>query len=1824
MPPKINVKIDSNAKKLATGLAVKNEVKKAYKPANLYQRLNYARYVLNLDSSKFKTSGERDAITKEIDKCLELLDEFYTGKDKENLVMMDKNQFDNASAKIQTVFTTINDNLVKAVAAYDNYLKTKDPEYAKTGKYLGSAPNEKYIYRHIAVDELNEIANICKVASNDKSIKYIGDNLSRRMMQTVSVDDIFLGREKAIQQAANLRTKGNGISDKLPELIGILKRYSEIGNQAALVMYERIKDIDLTPYYTLKDGKYPTLTQDDIRKLTDITTTIKDVTRGFFDKIVGNDDESLNFNLAPETVGPDGRFDKNAIAYRKNLESIVKSLDEVSNEMKVQVEKASRHPEVYTLPAVFKAAARDEFLGDISIEKAVVELAKTTTVEAAKNDKKKVNAMESGQAVQAIRQAAIALTDFINGQYEIGPDGFYKSTPAANIKVMQTMITNLENVIKANEGKIKENISSLAEKDAEKYLGIIKKTLETYKAAADKAINDCNKSKEGTFDHENTIIAGYIDPNAEVRKTLADAREQRVANAYEEQDRQILEKANDPHLDSFGALDVRYMLLTSNRYFAKPENMDSMAKMMEAYSDVVNKLRIIYAKDGHGGFTHFADENEKLALRDAMIKARDEISKALKKSGIPESVKTNLTAVNEMLGNHVNVLNQVWISGKYSVAELLDAGKFGYPSIERAIRNAKGLDRYDWNNTNQINDQQQVSYEDYINPFDKIKEDLEKFRIAGENPKNNYTDKEKQWIETIKNYMDTNFGKAYIDEFYKPKTVHDQNLGVDVNHTKIMTKAEQDELRNKFKGLHNLIEGIGGDEEFSKSENKTISALMHGIATFARVTSHRLDTFHWDLDVPVYTIQEAISGQADTHDYNFRNEITRFTRLHQDQTLAGKLEKAGILMKDEDKWEEKVDEQGNKTRVRKMEKEPFSLLTQVATLFQYERKQYPVFDYNDLTYLLDKIKTFEEEYFRCTEDGDYVDIPRTFEEIGEEGFEGKIRTYEQMKWVYSQIQFHAALMKDKAVKYNEKNKDNPIPQAYIDGLEVVFQKGLRVQTLLAQVDAQRTRPDMVNVIELMHSDPKKRENMWTIRQNKIFHRHRQQQGQIKGYRKLEHFQYKWGSEMTYNGRFFDSAETYEKGEKLNAYLDGLVAKYGATLTEEEKAFAKALIEAVKNDPDAASKSMPTADDFKNNADKYNDGSILADVTKDLGLGDHRWWENNKEKEFIRNIVSDMSSIGISRVDYAEREKCGAKYGENLVNHFIVMSKISEALTKDKPNGYPYERLIPRAYTTELTVPGEPDANNKYKGVMVEATPDVLGYQKEWDEEKKKYNLKGVRTISGKDILKSTDQRLVSIDCFNNGEFLEGLANLQAICFLCNAPMPKFEDLKIAMQNDKNGKMKAHLMSYMPEPAFLEGDFEGKLKLEDIGVVPQKLGDVIKNLTAGLKKNEQEDALRDFADRMTKNIPGMTDDAKKRMEEIIIKNAKDMSKYLNDPDLTKEGKLTTGTGRKKKYHNGIRSKKILLTTDFDHLTVDKLSLKPSLFEDNKEGRENIFTQIAKVPEQIYANIDEKVNGDEFKNKAFVARFVNGIMRQVQSMNLEATLADIDDKTDEYKIHKWFQKDSENFQNMHEILHRLRKFEETGELEYEDDNGNTKKIGFTNLDLYPNGTIDDHTLEILSGYFQEARRYVSKYIDTHKGTLFGPVSDMGQRRLEAAREINVKVNNIFSVIEDLKSRERKVDPIVEEPEVNVELEKKFGDIPTFPKESENPEAKNGMKERINANELKEEDDDLEDEKEDKKAKKDKDKKKSKKAEKEDEKDDEKDNKKSKDKGKGNGKK
>ena len=324
-----------------------------------------------------------------------------------------------------------------------------------------------------------------------------------------------------------------------------------------------------------------------------------------------------------------------------------------------------------------------------------------------------------------------------------------------------------------------------------------------------------------------------------------------------------------------------------------------------------------------------------------------------------------------------------------------------------------------------------------------------------------------------------------------------------------------------------------------------------------------------------------------------------------------------------------------------------------------------------------------------------------------------------------------------------------------------------------------------------------------------------------------------------------------------------------------------------------------------------------------------------------------------------------------------------------------------------------------------------------------------------------------------------------------------------------------------------------------------------------KADDKKRALLNFANQFTDDIFPDNSAAKERVNKIIMKRAEEMSKYLNKDELSKFGAVMTD--RRNGYVNGIRDKRILVTDDFGSLTLDKLSLKPNIFAqkplDAETGRKNIFTAFTNLQEKVYSNIRKQPNmGDDnpVMKKAYVTRFVNGVKRQAQSYNLEDPLAGLYDRHDEYIIHTKFQHDSDEFKEMLEAVKAIHTFEKTGIIKYVK-NDEEKEMNIFNISAEGQGGVGMEALndasETVKKMYMNAQDKVNKYIDAKKGRFFGPLSKIGGRRFEAAKQVQRKIDDAVRLVNKLVSH----DPVKETYEA-------------FDKE---PERK--VKTRINANNL-----------------------------------------------------
>ncbi len=1731
MPPKFNV----NPKKLATGKDAKIAILEQFPSKNLYQKLKQALEILHYGAKTL--SKERRAVQELVEKCLKDMDSLYEGEDKETPVQLTREKLkDNKNIeKISTVCIHIMENLGTAIKGYKDYLMKQDKVYAANGgQYLDSAPSEKYIFRYVALDELQEVADCSKkIASN---LSFMISQVNHNTVKSCTFDDMIYGKDKVVQSLG----KGEAVlapsfrpNIRLAKVIETLRKYAACGNVKAEAAYNRLKNIDLTPYFELENGKnYHVLTEKEIDKLRVGAAQIKAIAVEFLDEF-GPNTKNVNERLMPEAMEMDGTFGQDATNYKNNLLKTFQNLKEVSEFMGQRLDRVAGRDGLYTLPGILKLESEDLFMGPDSLTVNMDALLKATdTSYDPNNDKDKNKDGNATVYANQVRRSLEDVTKMVSSFYDIGTDGFYKPIQAEQLDNVRKMLGDLEKTVQENEQLIRNNSAASVQKEVGKYLDNIKRIIDKHNKALETAAKQFEKTEKMSYENSNVILAEYIDPNPVVRKTMKETREARIKASYEEEQRLLQAKFDGSNMDANEILTTRLAMIRNNQHFANNDNRKAFEDFFTKYSRMLDQLKALYDRDDAGGFRHYANEEEKNALLASMRETQKAVNDAMGKK-VPDSVKDVLTAVNGELEGYINAIQGSEIAGTYPIAEFLDAGKFGYPSLEETRLAAYGLDRYDWNANREKNDQEWVSYEYYKNPIQKINQDISKLQVASTNKRYNYTEDEKNWLKQVNDFVKSNFGEDFIGKYFKKVTKHDERLDVDVEHYPLLTKKDQDELRTKFHNLNTMLQEIGASKAFKDSKNRTVRAFLNGLATYSQQTEHRLTTFHSDLDMPLYTIQEATSGRADTSEYNFRNDPELFKRIHDKagktdelkNAFAEKLRKAGLLLTDEEKWEAQPDENGNKVRKKVFEEQ--GLFSQIYTKFfnkNYQRGWEYVADYNDFLATLEKVKNFENKYFQCFEDGEYLELPITHAEIPPEGFEGPIETYEQLKYCYIQLQYQAYVLKEKAEKYNQKNGKDPLPSALLNALQQVHNKGFVLQTIISLEDRHRTKGDTMNVMELIHSDPDKRKNMWTIRQYRTFHNHRQEKGHFGTYRQLKNFEMEYDSEMSYNGRFYDNNEVPAKGDELNEYIDGIAGKYDAEASQEAKDFARKLLEAAK-DPDRASKYIPTVDELSaENADYKN---ILKQAADKLGLGNCTW-ENEKDREMIKNVIRDLGAVGISRYDDAARKERGAKYGENLLQHYQLLSKMSEAFSVDNDNTPPYQRVIPKTYERQLTVPGENPPKN-YKGLIVEAAPDKVGHIKGWDKYRNMEKQVSVDVLSGKDLLESTDPRLVSIDGFNNNpKLIKSLASLQAICFLTNSPMPKFEDLKFAIVPGKDGVKEVQLMSYMPDPAFLDKDkFPGKINLEDMLVLPVDIGTRLQQLTGGNKtKKQKADALLAFANEMTEGVIP-EGEARDRINKVIVKRAEEMAKYLNDKKLCKSGDVMNeneDTG----FVNGIREKQILITDDFEHLTIDKLALKPSILTPNKDNKTNIFTALSNLPERIYSNIrkqDGMGQDNRIMKDAYIKRFVNGAKREAQRLNLEATLADLYDKHDEYLIHSAFQKDSKEYKAMVESIKAIHDFEKTGIIKYKQ-NGQEKEINIFNTDAAGiNGQgveeIPNDIVTRIRNMYTNAIDKTQKYIDAKSGLIFDPLSDMGKRRFAAAKEFNVKATNMVQILNALKN-------------------------------------------------------------------------------------------------------
>lgn len=1709
--PKVDVK------KLQNGEAAKKQIlQEEYPSTNTYQRLKNIREMLSRVEGVITIGkgpkGARLALINTINETLDMIRPFYE-KDGNGLIRISEGggAIDQARkmAEINVMFT---ETLKKAVDDYHDHLRqSKDKEASAVDNYKKEKPSESYIYRHVAIDELNDILEMSK-----SIVKNYGLNSSLLAMDNIksyTFEDIMEGLEKKQKEAMVPGAVRERADHKVLDTQKIFQGFAASGNLEASSAYHALKDLDLSVYYTeLTGGGFQNLDPEKISELKRVADRIKSITSKVMEAVknAGKDVEKLNDALIPETKGADQKYPAYANAYRSKLVTAFKELDTLADTIYERMDEASKHPEYYTLPLTLRGAGDDSFLGKDSLNAQMAKLAEVIAVPMSQDDIKAKRGEETAaEARSNISTEVQAVVESIHVFFEIGDDGYYPETSHLQLAELDQKYEALERAIAANEDALKKNVPSVMTEQTENALRELKNIANRHRQLLTQAVKDSMEYPDGSLENSNLTLAELLDPNPEIRNRLKQLREERISSKYAQEKAYRDERLRDPELDALQITELRLRSITEDRFLASNAQRAAYRELIEKNRAVYNKLKLFYRNDGFGGFTHFASEVEKREFVQQMKEAQDEIAKVLKekKKVLPQQFVESLTATSDLFRTYSDTLNKAFIAGKASIAGFLDAGKFGHPGLEQAYRNAQGFDRFDWSETDQKNDQETVMYANYRNPIQKIREDLEVFTNRSKNPYNHFGDAERKWLEQFTNFMRDNFGPDFIDKYYTETETYDKIFKKTVKHYPLLSKADQDKLHANFVKMRDMIDQISETPEYRNLQNPSFQGLLVGLGTFARNTAQRLEEFNPALDVTVFTIQEAISGRADTTSYNFRNELERFNRMHSLPDMAYKLTKAGIIVSEGKKYDVKEDGSRERKQVNKA-----SWLTTILTLGRYKDMEF-VTDYNDLMANLELIREFENDYFRIGMDGEYRDIPRDYKDkMGDPVLKKKIRTIEQLEHVYQQIEELSINAYTKAADYNkDKDPEDQIPAEYLNALKDIYERVKPVHSLVAQDQGKETKPEYTNVMEMIHSDPIKRENMWKIRQNGIFHRHHVEEGQIGSYHDLEHFQYTYGEDKTYNGRFYDKAEIPPK-DTLDGKLTGVLNTM-QDVSEEGRAFAEQLIQEIAADPDAMSRYLPTIGDIKRSREpKYLEGrpedpkvidqtameaqakALLSDAVTDGKLGEYEWWKNENDRKAVEEVLSRAASYGINHADYEARAKKKVAYGEDLTLHALMISKLSEHFGIDSGNTTPDKRIIPKASFDTITVPGE--EQKTYKGIMVNKVPDyVLGVN---------YNeiVNGVaqnqryHVVTGKELL--TDDKdpqyfqNLSIQQFNNPENLKALAQLQLLCYLCNAPLPKMEDLKFAVTpTDAAGTRKIRLMPYMPDPAFLPDEkFEGQVKLEDLTVIPMMAGNQISNLY-----HKKDSKMRENCENTAKNLLagiGLSETTIDRMSKVVAGKLMKMSKFIHDEK--KAPRSVIGNDAEHMYA-GIKEKQILLTDDFAHLTVDKLARKHSIFESKMEGR-NIFTEISEIPERAYT-IRTKMKGAlDTGEKNYHIK--DNFRRMVSRLNAEAGLADFQDRSEEYLVHRWFQKDSEEAKNLMNIMKAMVNFEKTGILEY---HSRTRNIGPIGLHIDPMGVTPEQS-DAMRTFVVEAQAVAQKYIDERDG-IIGPIRSFGKQRLKAAK-------------------------------------------------------------------------------------------------------------------------
>ncbi len=1723
--------------KAKNGEEARNILLKSRAASNMYEKIRRAQEFLK--DGVEDCSEERAALEAALAKCADALKPFYdsfdAGDGMRRITLNDiaeDTKLRDSFLEIYELFTgelgkaasdfrkklleedkSVKEDALKEDKSVKEDALKEDRSVKEDGAGYRMLPPGENIREHVVLDEIREAIEGTKTFL--QNLGRVTDDLEKRTIRNFTMEELFIGRGPFQKKLADFETVSIPArpDQMLKGCIDLLEAYKLQGNVFADQAFEKLKALpDLDAFYKAdgKDGTFPALDGEGIRILREAAALMREAAKPFLDE-AGK--ENANGKIIPEALNEDGTAPDYAQEYLENLTFAFRSIHRIGSVMQDQLEKAEKHPELHTLPALMRAEAEDYFLGGVGVEAQIEKISAALGREPAEEGRKAGYAA-ARQAMTKVSEAARKLQQELSSMYELDEEGYCRRIGGSDIETLRARYEELDKEVADNESVIRGNCAQNEKKNVENAFHAMKAALKQNRVLIQKALEDSRKYRDESPEKQNYTLPEILDPNPAVRERMRGLRARRIDFFYGAQEEELGRLLTNPGLDEFQAMNIRLQSISWDREFSEIAKRESHGELLSKTRDVLRILEPFYKKDRNGALTKYIGGEDKQKLLAAMDEAREAISRSLsnKKSPLSERMRLKLSELDVELREQSMALRSVPVSGFFPLPEIMDAARKGGEALQKVREKAQGYDRYDWTETDRKNDLESVNYATYKNPMAKVLEDIRALRKDAEDGATHFGAEEKELLETLQNYIEHNFGQEYMGRFFEKVKRHDPHLDIDADHYPMLTKAEQDVLHGRFTGLKAILDDYAGSPAYRNSINNRFQAFLNGVGTYTNTTVRRLDNFGASLEVPLFTIQEAMSGMADTSDYNFRNELEHFSRFN-NQNLINVLKNAKILLDQDDKFEI-VDGQ----KVRKTEADKATVWERILSLGRYRENREFVRDYNDLLANLELLREFELDYFRCNEKGEYPDLPRDRQAIRGGGFTGKINSVEKLQYVYEQIQYISVMLLDKAELYNTgKREGERIPQDFLDALHGIHQKGMICQTLVCQREAEYTKPDCINIMEMIHSDPQKRESLWKLRQNRIFHNARKEEGQVGSYRELRHFQFRFASEETYNGRFYDMADVPSRAQ-LPGRLDEALARHASAegVNPEAVDFARALCDLVKSRPEALSALLPTISDIRRRGAESLSLAVqkIREKFPENEALHYGWQYGEADRNMILGLAEDFARLGINRADHKARKAANVGFGEDLTLHPVFVSRVSEILGIDHPLDRPEERVVPRAELRKLTVPGE--ESKVYTGIMVETGPDELWYQDPVDHKNKKAEF-----ISGRDLLLMDDPENVTIDQFESPGFLKDLANVQALCFLCSAPVPPIEKLSFALVPGADGKRKARLAGFLPDPAFCEGDFPGKLKPEDLCVLTPEVGDAIRNIMGGTKE-QQKKRLDAFVERVTAGFPDRSQETMDRIRKVVSDNVGRLGKVLQDPKkcyigpVESEGGFLNALWGGKTFENGIREGKILITGDFGHLSIDKLAMKPALFSAREDGRKNIFTDFSNFPERAYYRLYKK----EGLNRDLVqARAVDGAIRDLKRLNLEASIADFQKKDDAYFLHF----DSDKFTEMSKITTQLRRLEETKELDYEDEYGQKHKVSME-------GELRKDAINSLRRYYRDAQREVKAYIKKREGIFFGPITDMGKRRLAAARELDTKLESCLLTLDTFN---REAPTITEDP-------------------------------------------------------------------------------------------